>query len=362
MSRSIADVYAVRADWFEQNRGTVEKFVAGYLKGTEATVKMRKGFEDSGRLAPDYRNLLTMSQSIFSKEVLPTLEVDAHGLLLDCGFVGLPGQISFFEDAGNLNGFTPKMKAALDMAVNWGYAGMRAGFDPPRFDYQKIASLAELKYEKPTTSGGRIAESLDFSPEAELDDKTIVSFTINFEPNQSSFSADQYGAEFNRAIQAASTFGNAVVVIRGHSDPTKTIQELVKAGLEKGVLKRTGKRPDYRYFLGGKPLDVNATDQLVGLIKAGQFEGTQYEPRQTMQAALNLSKARADAVKRSLVGFAKQQQVNLDETQIQPVGAGILEPIVPKPRSMAEAKENMRVEFRIVRVPAEAIKESDFDF
>ena len=49
-------------------------------------------------------------------------------------------------------------------------------------------------------------------------------------------------------------------------------------------------------------------------------------------------------------------------TQIQPVGAGILEPVIPKPRSMAEAKENMRVEFRIVRVPAEAIKESDFDF
>jgi outer membrane protein OmpA-like peptidoglycan-associated protein len=81
-----------------------------------------------------------------------------------------------------------------------------------------------------------------------------------------------------------------------------------------------------------------------------------------MQAALNLSKKRADAVKKSLVAFAKQQNITLDESQLQPIGAGILEPVIPKPTNLDEAKENMRVEFRIVRVPAEAINESDFDF
>jgi outer membrane protein OmpA-like peptidoglycan-associated protein len=326
-------------------------------------VRLRKEFEESGRLSPAYRELLTTSQSIFGKDVLPTLEVDAHGLLLDCSFVGLPGQIAFFEDAGNLNGFSAKMKVALDMAVSWGYAGIRAGFDPPNFDYKKIASLAGLEYVKPTSEGGRIVgETLDFSPEAELDDKTIVSFTINFEPNQSAFSADQYGAEFNRAIQAASTFGNAVVVIRGHADPTKTLQELVKSGIEKGLLKRTGSQPNYRYIFKGRPLDINATSELVELIKAGQFEGGNYKPRETMQAALNLSFARAEAVKTSLVDFARQQKVNLDPSQMQPVGAGILEPVIPRPTTLDEAKENMRVEFRIIRVPAEAIRQSDFDF
>ena len=42
-----------------------------------------------------------MAQDILGDDVLPTLEVDAHGLLLDCRFVGLPGQIAFFEQAGN---------------------------------------------------------------------------------------------------------------------------------------------------------------------------------------------------------------------------------------------------------------------
>ncbi len=250
----------------------------------------------------------------------------------------------------------------LDLATGWGYAKTRNGFAPPRFDYKQIATLAGLKYETPSAQGGRIAEAFDFSPEAELDDKTIVSFTINFEPNQSEFSADQYGAEFNRAIQTASTFGNAVVVVRGHSDPTQTLRELVLAGMEKGIIKRTGKNGDYKYFMNGRPLDVNATEALISLIKTSQFEGGKHKPRETMQAALNLSFARAQAVVKSLTDFAKRQQVNLDTSQIQPVGAGIMEPVIPKPRSLNEAKENMRVEFRIVRVPAEAIQETDFDF
>ena len=98
------------------------------------------------------------------------------------------------------------------------------------------------------------------------------------------------------------------------------------------------------------------------MIKAGAFNGTPHKPRETMQAALNLSHARAQAVKKSIIEFAQSQGFNLDASQIQPVGMGITEPVIPKPQSMAQARENMRVEFRIVKVPAEAIKESDFDF
>ena len=295
MSRSIADVYAVRSDWYQSHQEEIRRFVAGYLQATQQTVEMRKAFESTQRLSPEYRQLLAMAQNIFGKEVLPTLEIDAHGLLLDCAFVGLPGQISFFQDKGNLNGFEPKMTKAIDLATAWGYAGNRHGFVPAEWDYRQVAKLSGLSYVEPKNSSGRIAEAFDFSPDAELDDKTIVSFTINFEPNQSDFSSDQYGAEFNRAIQAASTFGNAVVVVRGHSDPTQTLRELVMAGLEKKILKRSGSNGNYRYFLEGRPFDVNATERLSNLIQSGKFEGTQHKPRETMQAALNLSHARARA-------------------------------------------------------------------
>ncbi len=364
MSRSIADVYAVRADWFKQNRDTVEKFVAGYFKGTEEVVKLRDDFEKNQRLSNEYRALLSMSQQIFGEEVLPTLEVDAHGLLLDCRFVGLPGQIAFFEQKGNLNGFDKKLESALDMATTWGYAKTRNGFDPPGFDYVKLAATAGVKYAAPEAivSG----ESVDMFPGDDLSSNTIVSFTIAFEPNQTDFPIDRYGAEFNRALQAASTFGGAAVVIRGHSDPTKTLVNLVKAGMQKGLITRTGQSGNYSYFLqttrGSEKLDLDNTPTLVELIQAGRFEGTPDSPLQTLQAALNLSLQRAEQVKQAIVGYARDQQINVNLAQLAPVGAGIAEPVISKPSSISEAKQNMRVEFRIVKVNPEALNTSDFDF
>jgi outer membrane protein OmpA-like peptidoglycan-associated protein len=363
MSRSIADVYAVRADWRQEHEDFINKFVAGYLKATQQLVGLRREFEQSQKLSDEYRRVLTMSQSIFGKAVLPTLEVDAHGLLLDCGFVGLPGQISFFEDRGNLSGFEAKMSSALDLATSWGYARFRSGFEPPSLNYQEIAKLAGLKYERPQSQGAiEVGEGGVFPGSEALDDRTIVSFTIKFQPNQPDFSADRYGAEFNRAIQAASTFGNAVIVIRGHADPTKALIDMIKAGMEKGIVKRSGQEGNYRYFINGKPVELENTAEIIRLIESGAFETQNYKPRDTVKAARNLSQSRAEAVKQSLIEFAKQQSVNLDATQLQPTGAGISEPLIPKPANFQDALENMRVEFRIVRVPAEALNESDFAF
>jgi len=44
------------------------------------------------------------------------------------------------------------------------------------------------------------------------------------------------------------------------------------------------------------------------------------------------------------------------------VGAGISDPVIPRPVNNEQAAENRRVEFRIVRVPAEALTAEDFDF
>ena len=206
LNRSVADVYAVRSDWFEQNRETCEKFAAGWLAGRERVVALRNGFEESmaeggdGRMDPAYRTLLSSAQSIFGEEVIPNLEIDAHGLLLDCLFVNLPGQIEFFTTAGNLVGFDAKLKDALDMATAWGYANARSGFEPAGFDYRTIAKLAGVEYREPEETARVVGgEATIFGDDAELDANTILEFTINFDPNQSEFSEDRYGAEFRRA-------------------------------------------------------------------------------------------------------------------------------------------------------------------
>ena len=81
-----------------------------------------------------------------------------------------------------------------------------------------------------------------------------------------------------------------------------------------------------------------------------------------MQAALNLSRKRAEAVKKAVLEYAGRHSMEIDQSQIQPVGVGVTEPIIPKPANMGEAEKNMRVEFRLIRVKAEVMNESDFDF
>ena len=62
-----------------------------------------------------------------------------------------------------------------------------------------------------------------------------------------------------------------------------------------------------------------------------------------------------------MVEFAKSKGLIIDRTQIQPIGVGIREPFVAVPRNPEEAKQNMRVEFRVVTITSEASKASDFD-
>ena len=364
MSRSIADVYAVRRDWYDANKEWVSKFVAGHLKATEQLVAMRKAFGETGKMSKDYQQILNLSQRIFGKEVLPTLEGDVHGLLLDCGFVGLPGQIAFFKQKSNASGFDEVMSRSINLATQWKYAKARAGFEPNDFDYKKLAQLGGIEYVEPTSVErfNPSAESTEMFLGENLDANTIVSFSINFEPNEQSFSSDRYGAEFLRALKQASQFGNAAVVIRGHADPSKTLMDLIKAGIAKGIIQQNGTQGNYRYFMNGKPLDLSRTKEVVDLIKNGSFGGGNTDPAVTMQAALSLSQARAEAVKKSLEKFAKDSGITVDLSQIVPVGAGIMEPVIPKPRNIDEAKENMRVEFRIVKVNPEALTPTDFNF
>ncbi|MBL9137252.1 MAG: ABC transporter substrate-binding protein [Verrucomicrobiales bacterium] len=365
LSRSIADVYVVRKDFYDSNKDLITKFVAGYLKATEEVVDLRKEHETKPSAA--YRNILQMAQDIYGRTAIPTLE-DAAGLLADCTFVGYPGNVAFFTQTGNLSGFDALQKSSLDLATSRGYARERFALFASGLDYPSPAFTSYLT--KTTIERGERfrAEAVREDIEAltggtALDDRTILSFTISFEPNQMAFSAEQYGAEFKRVVELADKFGNAVIAIRGHADPTKTLLDLVRAGSAKGILKRSGTQGNYSYSLNGAPLDLGSTANLLRLIDAGAFDGSsEANPRETLQSALNLSRNRAEAVRDSIVEFAKARGLTIDRSQIQPVGVGIREPFIAKPSNMDDARKNMRVEFRIIRVPAEATKSSDFDF
>jgi len=133
--------------------------------------------------------------------------------------------------------------------------------------------------------------------------------------------------------------------------------------MSKGVLKRTGSRGNYEYYLNGRPLKIDSTAQVANAIKSGAFDGAAaHNPRRTMGAALNLSRKRAEAVRDAIIKWARSKRLKLDPSQVQPQGVGIREPVIPKPKNIAEATKNMRVEFRLLRVSAEVVNKSDFDF
>ncbi len=365
LSRSIADVYVCRKDFYDANKELVSKFVAGYLKACEEVIDLKKQYEAKG--SAQYTELLKLAQEIYGKKALPTLEEDAHGLLSDCTFAGHPGNVAFFTGKNNLHGFEAMQEAALKLAVERGYAKVKAGLFPSGLDWNAPLFTSYLSKTKGDKGERFDAEAVLKEIEAlnagQLDERTILSFTINFDANQMSFEAAQYGVEYQRVVEMADKYGNAVIAVRGHADPTKTLLELIKAGMAKGVVQQTGSSGNYHYSLNGRPLDLNATATLVGLIEKGEFDGVpDHDARATLQAALNLSRKRAEAVRDSVVKFAESKGIHLDKSQIQPVGVGIREPFVAKPRNMDEAKKNMRVEFRLLRVQPEAAKPSDFDF
>lgn len=361
-TQAIADVYAVRKDYLDAHRAEVMKFVAAYLTATNELMAAKKEYNDGKGKSALYVQTLQQAQSFYGKEVLPTIEVDAHGLVSDAIFVGLPGNISFFTDAGNLNGFNPRLKKTLDLLTTIGLTKERVGFDTARWDWPTVAKQAGIAYTEQKQQSRISAESVELFPDSNLDERTIAFFTIQFEPNQQEFSLDTYAADFEKVVQQAQTFGNCVVAIRGHADPTKTLVDFLKAGMATGLIKRTGSQAEgYQYFYNNKPLDLNATADVLKAIESGDFGKTDPNPQDTLQAALNLSHTRADQVKKAVVAYAKTKGYNLDPSQIQPVGVGIREPIVAKPRNMDEAKRNMRVEFRLTRIPAEAIKGDEFD-
>jgi outer membrane protein OmpA-like peptidoglycan-associated protein len=368
MSRSIADIYAVRSDYYKSNKAEVEKFFIGFCKATENIISWKTVYADGKGKSPEYMSALKMAQTIYGQAILPSLEVDAHGLVSDATFVRIPGNESFFSDPNNLTGFVPKQSNALDLAINLGYSKQKFGWDKAEWDYKAISDAVGVKYVAPVMATGRIkVEVTDFG--ADLDDSTIFSFEIKFEPEQTTFSTDTYAADFQRVAQQSQTFGNAVILIRGHSDPTLTLQNFFWAAKAKGLM--TGESGNYQF--NGKTLDLSNTGEVTSAIQSTNLSGQQRknssgqmvpidDPRTTAAAALQLSQTRAFAVKSSIEQYAKAHGLTIDLSQIQPVGVGISEPINPRPRNIQQAKENMRVEFRVIRVKAESLSADDFNF
>jgi len=365
MSYSIADVYVVRSDFYYRNKDWVQNFVTGYLKAAEEIVQLKKDYETKG--SAKLVKLLQMTQDIYGKDVIPTLGEDAYGLLIDATLAGYPGNVSFFKDINNKHGFDVFMGRSLDLSQKLGIINKKTAISKHDFDYNAASFLDNIT-KTDINRGQRFkAEAVQYEIEeltaqGGLDEKTILSFAIDFKANQTDFSEDEYASDFQAVLGSMDQFGSAVLAVRGHADPTLALKALVQAGINKGILKKSGKKGNWTYYYKGRPLDLKDTAEVIALINNGAFEHGEHNARAIVQQALNLSRKRAQAIRKSFISYARKQRVKIDESQIQAFGVGIREPLVPKPTNQWEAKQNMRGEFSIIRTSAETMNPQDFDF
>lgn len=315
-NRVIADVYAVRSDYFQSNRANVEAFVSGLMKGAEAT---RKVVSDRNSDQDAYRKLVSASGDILLDS--PNAIADVEGLYADAEFVFFNGNVKFFTDANYPRRFDRlnseinsglqsigALRQPVDLAqAGWSYAKLQSGLamttntEAPRFKESEVAQMVTRRQQQNSLSDGE-----------------LFSFEVFFQPNQNQFSGDLYSNDFKRVVDLASTYGGAIITVEGHSDPM-------------GYL---------RAKKSGDPSVV------LGRIK---------------QSAKNLSLTRAQSVRDSIINYAQDQSVSLDPSQFAIVGHGITQPSTGvcgsdpcAPKTKEEWLSNMKVEFRIIQVEAES--------
>jgi len=315
-NRIIADVYAVRADFLKAHPEEVQTLVHGLMKAQEAMAKL---MASRAAQAEDYRNAMRGAAKLLLDS--PDAVEDTEAMYADAEHVDYSGNVKFFTDPQYPRGMgrlTSEIQGALAPLgltsgratlghANLDYKALRSGLsrltaaEVPRFDSAKVATVVAKKQQQGT-----------------LGDDALFDFEVFFQPNQKSFSADMYQTEFDQVIDYAFTYGGALITVEGHSDPMQYLR-----------LKKKG-----------------ASD---------------VELRRTRQSARNLSLARAMAVRDAVIEYAARKGVPLDPTQFAVVGQGIEAPKSGvcgsdpcAPQNEQQWRDNMRVQFRIIQVEAEA--------
>jgi outer membrane protein OmpA-like peptidoglycan-associated protein len=240
----------------------------------------------------------------------------------DAEFVRLPGNVAFFADRKN-----PRRMEQLNAEIQQAYLGLgllssRMPIAAAPWDYRHFGAAGAPAAAAPETNRFNTGEVAGIvakrQSQGTLGEGELFSFEVQFKPNQDKFSPELYADAFKRVASLAATYGGAVITVEGHSDP-------------------------------------------LGYLKAKQQGAAQVVLGRTQQSAKNLSVSRAIGVRDSVIAYAKSQGIALDPSQFAVVGHGIAQPKTGvcggdpcAPKTEDEWLSNMRVEFRVIQIEAEA--------
>jgi ABC-type nitrate/sulfonate/bicarbonate transport system substrate-binding protein len=308
-SNVIADVYAVRADWYATHKAEAHKFVHAMFVSQEKFDALRANKASN---AKDYDAVITAASKLFENS-----KDDTEGMLGDAEFVGFQGNVAFFTGAGTTRNFAV-MKDEIQNAfislklmngpaplqnADWDYNTLTAGLNnvdltaipAPKFDAKKAQAAVENQIATESTTWDQ--------------DGTLYKFEIYFQPNQTTFSAVQYADAFKKVLDLSQTFGGALVTIEGHNAPD--------------------------------------------LLNRARAAGDAAKAQAIEQAAKNLSLTRARMVRQAYIDYMKSKGITADESQFVAVGMGATHPKFAVPATKEQWQANMRVVFRVKNVETE---------
>lgn len=312
-NRVIADVYAVRSDYYIANKSEIESLTTALIQSQQSLANL---VANRTKNKDAYKKTMVVSAKLLldSGEAV----VDTEGLYMDCEFVGAEGNSRFFQNLSYPRRFEKIRKETAESLRSMGlitsgvmsaattnfkqYLGDNSEENPlKRFDRQQVSAVISKRRQQGSLNEGE-----------------LFSFEVFFKPNQKSFSSERYQKEFFKVLELASTYGGAVITVEGHSDP-------------------------------------------MGYLRAKKEQSSSLELNRIKQSAKNLSINRASEVRKEIMTFAGLQNVILDKNQFEPIGLGISDPNTGlcgtdpcAPTSEKEWRSNMRVVFRLIQVEAEA--------
>lgn len=299
-NRVIADVYAVRQDFFNTNRDWVKTFVETHLEAQDAVIELMKS------KGGEYSEFIAMAAEQLLDDAGAT--ADMEGLLADCSFARAAGNGDYFANRGNLAGFLPTVKRNQSWLVTQGFLTAQQTLAQAEWNYSDFGVTDIAGANQP-----RFRQDVAQKVAADAPSSNVLfEFEINFDPNQRTFERAQYGQQFQRALELAATYGGALLEIVGHSDHYQYLRMKIKEQASEDVLQRQ------------------------------------------WQAGMNLSLSRANSVRDALVSYANDEGITLNESQFITTGKGYEDPKVSKPMAKEDLAQNRRVQFRIVNIEAES--------
>jgi hypothetical protein len=324
-SRIIPDVYAVRKDYFEANRGKVESFVRALLKSEEA---LRDLVVEKDKRSGEYRKLMSTSAELLLGDA--GLVGDTEGMLSEAQLVGHSGNVAFFTGQGTTRSLSTLTE---EVQVAFRKAGRDIGrFEIPHAQWDWVALGAGLKYAgevkvaKSVFRSGeqaqqKVEEFLLKNPELDERDTALFDFTVPFAANEDKFAADDPNLRsyFSQAMNMVDAYAGTTMIIEAHADGY--LLHRLREALQKNDKALLGKIQTV-LKMASPPTEQTAT---------------------LLERSLKTKSAeRAGALRDSFLAYCNSRGLKLDDTRIVAVGRGATAPVFENADTPEKRAQNRR--------------------